>query len=72
MATHSSILAWEIPWTEKPGYSPGGCKDLDRTERLSTHIRLSSVALFLFISTLAYFSFYKNEFFPLKLNYFTL
>ena len=23
MATHSSILAWKIPWTEKPaGYSP--------------------------------------------------
>ena len=19
MATHSSILAWEIPWTEEPG-----------------------------------------------------
>ena len=19
MATHSNILAWEIPWTEKPG-----------------------------------------------------
>ena len=19
MATHSSIVAWEIPWTEKPG-----------------------------------------------------
>ena len=19
MATHASILAWEIPWTEKPG-----------------------------------------------------
>ena len=19
MATHSSILAWEVPWTEKPG-----------------------------------------------------
>jgi len=19
MATHSSILSWEIPWTEKPG-----------------------------------------------------
>ena len=27
MATHSSILAWEIPWTEEPGgYSPWGCK----------------------------------------------
>ena len=26
-ATHSSILAWRIPWTEEPGaYSPGGCK----------------------------------------------
>ena len=25
MASHSSILAWEIPWTEEPGgYSPWG------------------------------------------------
>ena len=24
MATHSSILAWEIPWTEEPGYGPWG------------------------------------------------
>ena len=23
MATHSSILAWEIPWTEEPGGSMG-------------------------------------------------
>ena len=30
MATHSSILAWEIPWTE--GYSPWGCKESDTTE----------------------------------------
>ena len=30
MATHSSILAWEIPWTEEPGgggYSPWGRKE---------------------------------------------
>ena len=27
MATHSSILAWRIPWTEEPGgYSLWGCK----------------------------------------------
>ena len=27
MATHSSILAWKIPWTEEPeGYSPWGHK----------------------------------------------
>ena len=36
MATHSSILAWEIPWTEEPGgYSPWGCKELDMTEQLN-------------------------------------
>ena len=38
MATHSSILAWKIPWTEEPGgYSLWGCKELDTTELLSTH-----------------------------------
>ena len=28
MATHSTILAWRIPWTEEPGggYSPWGCR----------------------------------------------
>ena len=27
MATHSSILAWRIPWTEEPGgLQPGGSK----------------------------------------------
>ena len=24
MATHYNILAWRIPWTEEPGYSPWG------------------------------------------------
>ena len=38
METHSSILAWRIPWTEEPGdYSQQGCKELDwATERLRT------------------------------------
>ena len=36
MATHSSILAWEIPWTEKPGgLKSMGHKELDMTERLN-------------------------------------
>ena len=36
MVTLSSILAWEIPWTEEPGsYSPWGHKELDSTERLN-------------------------------------
>ena len=37
MATHSSTLAWKIPWAEEPGrlgYSPWGCKESDTTERL--------------------------------------
>ena len=31
MATHSSILAWKIPWTEEPGRLQS-----DTTERQST------------------------------------
>ena len=36
MATHSTILAWKIPWVEEPGrlYSPQGRKESDATERL--------------------------------------
>ena len=45
MATHSSILAWRIPWTEEPGgYSPRGHKKKNTTERL--HIKYSSVVHF--------------------------
>ena len=45
MATHSRILAWEIPWTDLPGkshgqtsmvgYSPWHHKESDRTEQLT-------------------------------------
>ena len=36
MATHSSILAWRILWTEEPGgYSPWGHKESDMTEQLT-------------------------------------
>ena len=31
MATHSSTLAWRIPWTEEPG-GPRGPKELETTE----------------------------------------
>ena len=33
MAPHSSILAWEIPWTEEPGgLQSGGHKESDTTK----------------------------------------
>ena len=36
VATHSSVLAWRIPWTEEPGgYSLWGHKESDAAERLS-------------------------------------
>ena len=36
MATHSSILAWNIPWAEEPGgHSPWGLKEWDKTEWLT-------------------------------------
>ena len=32
MATHSSILAWETPWTEEPGgLQSMGSKEMDTT-----------------------------------------
>ena len=44
MATHSSTLAWKIPWMEEPGglQSMGRYK-LDTTERLHFHFSLSCI-----------------------------
>ena len=44
-ATHSSILAWRIPWTEEPGGLQGPCdhgghKESDATEQLSFRFTL--------------------------------
>ena len=40
MATHSSILAWEIPWTEEPGglQLVHGVAELDMTEQSSMYV----------------------------------
>ena len=40
MATHSSILAWEIPLTEEPGRLRSmGSQELDTIERLNYHLQ---------------------------------
>ena len=41
MATHSSILAWEFPWTEEPGELHGVTKESDTTQRLTLYNVLS-------------------------------
>ena len=48
-ATHSSILAWKIPWSvwSLAGYSPWGRKELDRTEQL--HLLTTSYSYFVFV-----------------------
>ena len=39
-ATHSSILAWEIPWTEQPGELQSmGHKESDMTEATQQALR---------------------------------
>ena len=47
MATHSSVLAWEIPWTEEPGgLQSMGSQGRTRLKQLinSSHSRASQVA----------------------------
>jgi len=45
MTTHSSILAWEIPWTEEPGglYSPWGGKRVRHDLRTKQQLVPTSV-----------------------------
>ena len=43
MATHSSILVWEIPWTEEPGRLWFmGLQESDTTLRLNHHHPLNN------------------------------
>ena len=47
MATHTSIHASRIPWTEDPGgLQSSGSQSWTRLKRLSTHSRLLSTLLF--------------------------
>ena len=43
MATHSSILAWEIPWTEEPG----------RLQTMGSQTRLSDLTFYFHFSLVA-------------------
>ena len=51
MATHFSILAWKIPWTEEPGRLQSmGSQELDTTEHTCTHSGLEeAIPLFTFL-----------------------
>ena len=50
MATHSSILAWKIPWTEEPGgLHSMGRKQPDMTEH--KHIQTLTGVIWLYVLT---------------------
>ena len=53
IATHFSIFAWEIPWTEEPGGATvHGVTESDTIERLNTHRQVDfiiMVLIFLFL-----------------------
>ena len=52
LATHSSILAWRIPWTEKPGrlQSIGSHKSRAQLKQLSTHSHMHLLVLYILVT----------------------
>ena len=50
MATHSNILAWEIPWTEEPGRLQSmGLQELDTTQRLNGSNNKIKALMYVFV-----------------------
>ena len=46
MVTHSSFVAWRIPWTEEPGgLQSMGSQELDMTQRLNQHSKYNVEAV---------------------------
>ena len=62
MATHSSILAWEIPWTEDPGGLPpmGSQKESDATEWLTKTKHTTCMYTYMYVYTYIYTYIYKR------------
>ena len=56
-ATHTSILAWRIPWTEEPRelFCPWGQKESDATEQLSLTLYRQSKVLASRMQVMFYF-----------------
>ena len=71
MATHSSILAWKIPWTEKlSGQQSMGSQESDTTQQLNHHlsVQLREISLIIFFFFIIYFIIFFYQFPLLSLN----
>ena len=61
MATHSSILAWEIPWTEEPGgLQSTESKELDTTSDITSAFTLKLELRMVMISTKTFEKLYSS------------
>ena len=61
IVTHYSILAWKIPWTEKPGsYSPWGGKKSRHDACVRTHTHTHIIKGKKVLSD----PYYRNQLFP--------
>ena len=69
MATHSSVLAWRIPWTEEPGglHAVHGVTKSDITEHKHTHT-LTALRLGQALSTIPLCLLRSTEFTSLKVH----
>ena len=45
MATHSSIVGWEIPWTEEPGRLQSMGSQRMRKDYTQTHVLITALSL---------------------------
>ena len=62
MATHSSILAWRIPWTEEPGgLQSMGLQESDRTEWLNHSNMIEIVRWFTKMTGSIQFTIFLNK-----------
>ena len=77
MATHSSVLAWKIPWTQEPGRLESmesqrvrHCWATEQQQKsvVSKHLWKSALALLEFSLVFMYLIFWKAFFFFFKLN----
>ena len=66
MATHSSILAWKIPWTEEPGGATVHGVTKNQT-RLSDFIFTFTLCMYIF--GLMYLKYYfRNKYFKINIE----
>ena len=71
METHSSVLAWRIPWTEEPGrlHSAWGRKELDMTERLSIAYHSNILSILNIVREIDYMSIINGPLVNIEMNF---